>query len=58
MSHIFGVLHAQLDKNAQPLLERLDRLHGESLVCESDRVLAIAGRMCMQFEEPDLFARI
>jgi hypothetical protein len=55
---IWDDLHAQLGSAGHWLLRRLDQLHGEAIVEESDRVLAIAGRLCMQFEEPELFRRI
>src|SRR5216683_951498 len=55
---IWQTVRTQLDATGHKLLERLDQLHGEALVAESDRILAIAGRLCMQFEAPDLFRRI
>jgi hypothetical protein len=55
---VWDSLNAQLDSAGRWHLQRLGQLHGEGLVEESDRVLAIAGRLCMQFEEPDLFRLI
>src|SRR5438552_582745 len=55
---VWHALHDQLDTPGQELLRRLDQLHSEAIVAESDHVLAITGRLCMQFEAPDLFRRI
>jgi hypothetical protein len=55
---IWHALIAHLDAAGQQLLRLLGQLLGEGLVAESDRILAIAGQLCMQFEEPDLFRRI
>jgi len=55
---IYATLHTQLDEAGQQLLHRLDNLHGAALVDEADRILAIAGRLCLEFEEPELFRGI
>lgn len=57
-SHLYDELRAQLDEPGRRLLERLDRLHSDALVAETDRVLLIAGQLCAQFEEDGLFGKI
>src|SRR6266851_4888166 len=58
ISHALEDLLVSNSELSAKLLQRLNKLHGETLLDETARVLSIAGKLCTQFEEPGLARQI